>query len=104
VKVSTTATQSATTSSAAYPMFAVLLFGGLFTLKRKDLRAYIVLAAFVGLLYLAGCGGGTSASSGTGGGSTGPTQATTPPGTYSLALKGTSGNSTQSVALTLVVQ
>jgi hypothetical protein len=99
VNVSTTATQTATTSSAAYPMFAALIFGGLFTLKRKGLRTYIVLAAFVGLLYLAGCGG----TSGTGGGGTGPTQTTTP-GTYSLTLTGTSGNSTQSVTLTLIVQ
>jgi hypothetical protein len=104
VKVSTTATQSATTSSTAYPIFAALIFGGFFTLKRKGLRAYIVLGAFVGLLYVAGCGGGTSGSSGTGGGGTGPTQATTPPGTYSLTLTGTSGNSTQSVTLSLVVQ
>jgi hypothetical protein len=92
VKVSTTVTQTATTPSEAYPMFAALIFAGLFTFKRKGLRAYFILAAFVGLLYVAGGGG------------TGPTQTTTPAGTYSLTLTGSSGNSTQSVTLTLVVQ
>jgi hypothetical protein len=63
--------------------------------NKKRVRWSVAMAAVPALL-ICSCGGGS------GGGRTNPTA--TPAGTYQLTVNATSGSTTQSVALTLVVQ
>jgi len=90
------------------PMFAIWLLlpamllstAGISAVQRKKLISYLLLTlAVAGVLFLVGCGGGSSTtppSSPTGG---------TPAGTYTVTLDGTAGSFTSpAVTVTLIVQ
>jgi hypothetical protein len=76
-------------------MFAAVLIGGV---RRKKFPLAILLIVLLALaLTSVGCGGG----SGGGGGQTDPG---TPIGTYAVVVTGTSGSTTQTTNVTVVVQ
>jgi hypothetical protein len=70
--------------------------GGVFTgigSRRARLALLLVALSAFGLLGMAACGGGS-----------GTPVTATPPGTYTVQVSATSGSTTQSIALTLIVQ
>jgi hypothetical protein len=64
-------------------------------LRRRLVLRYILAASLLLVLAAASCGGGTSVA---------PPNPGTPAGTYSLSITGASGNVTQTVKISLVVQ
>ncbi len=96
VNISTGTTLGVQHSATIYPLFAAMLLISLLGLTDRNVRACLILVGLVGILALGGC-----ASGGSGGG---PTQNTTPPGTYSLTVTATSGSVSQPVTLTLIVK
>ena len=78
-------------------IFAALLFPA--TGRGRSLRSrYLRMVPLIFLLWLAGCGGGSSSGAGSSGSSP------TPAGTYSLIIKAVSRSLAESQTLTLIVQ
>jgi hypothetical protein len=97
------------------PFYAIFLsIGGLAWLsaglpctrsRRKGLMGVLLCCClvFFGLSLMVACGSGGSVGANRGGGIEGGAGATTPPGTYSIAVTGTSGSSSHKAILILKV-
>jgi hypothetical protein len=96
VNVPTGITLGVEHSATNYALFAAMLLISLLALKNRNVRAWFILVSLVGILAVGGCASGGSPG--------GPTQNTTPPGTYSLTVTGTNGSASQPVTLTLIVK
>jgi hypothetical protein len=97
VTITTEQTVAENRSSVVPSIFAALLLFPLFLASFKRRSACALIACVLLLPVFAGCGGGSSSGGG------GPMQNKTPPGTYTIVATGTSGTTTSSVNLTLIV-
>jgi hypothetical protein len=78
------------------PIFGITLLGAGTTSRRKRLFGFLVLGLMLAsLMILPACGGSSGGGGGGGGGTT--------PGTYSIAVTGSAGNTSHSATVTLTV-
>jgi hypothetical protein len=73
------------------------------SVPKRSVRRFLSLVPLTFLLFLVSCGGGRTTSGGGGGGPQ-PNPNGTPAGTYALTVKATSGSTTETSSLTLIVQ
>jgi hypothetical protein len=97
VNVATGPASSAKQLGAQDPLLAALLFVSLLSLRSRNARACVILVGLGCVLALTGCGGGSSGSVAP------PAPSTTSPGTYAIAVTGTSGSLSQPITLALTV-
>jgi len=82
----------------AFAMLGMVVLPGM-RASGRSMRRYLCLVPLMLVLFLSSCGGGGSSSTPPPVNSNG-----TPAGTYTLNVKATSGTSTQTTSLTLIVQ
>lgn len=73
------------------------------SVPKRSVRRFLSLVPLTFLFFLVSCGGGHTTSGGGGGGPQ-PNPNGTPAGTYALTVKATSGSTTETSSLTLIVQ